>query len=47
MWIAGTPWLEALSTVSDSGITPISGMRRISWMSSTDSIWPPTTRVGL
>jgi hypothetical protein len=26
---AGTPWLEACSTVSDSGITPISSMRRM------------------
>ena len=31
----------------DSGITPISGMRRISWMSVSDSICPPCTRSGL
>ena len=46
-WMAGTPWFDALSTVSDSGITPISLMRRMSWMSSSDSMCPSCTRPGL
>ena len=29
-WMAGRPWLLASSTVSDSGITPMSGMRIVS-----------------
>ena len=45
--LCGTPWFDASRTFSDSGITPISGVRRISWMSSSDSIWPPATRFGL
>ena len=46
-WIAGRPWLEACSTFSDSGITPMSLMRRMSWMSSRPSICPSSTRLGL
>ena len=44
---AGVPWLEACSTDSLSGMTPMSLMRRMSWMSSNDSIWPWSTRLGL
>ena len=47
MCTAGTPWLDACSTASDSGITPISLMRRMSLMSSSDSICPWSTRLGL
>jgi hypothetical protein len=47
MCTAGRPWFDASSTLSDSGITPISGVRRISWMSSSESICPPATRPGL
>ena len=39
--MAGVPWLEACSTLSLSGMTPISGVRRISWMSSRLSMETP------